>query len=330
LNEKTKNILSYFFRIVLSAALLGYLFHNMDVSKVGESFRNADMTYMFFAFVTFLVIHAFLLLRWKIMIDALGLKVPFSAIVHYFFVGLFFNLFLPTSTGGDIVKVIGLCRYTEHKPKVVASAVLDRLSGFIGMMILALIAYACGHRLINQPSLLISIALIGLIPVSLLSVLFSEKIYGFCCRIFDHWPKVKKPLMDLHYDIALLKHRKDAFFWVVGVSLICQVILALTFFLVAKALHQDVAFMYFLIFVPLICVASSLPSIGGLGVRDAGSVYLFAKAGVSATTAVGLSLMNFVFMVIVGLIGGVLYVTALSSGRVQHHQKRAGIGAVGP
>ena len=102
-------------------------------------------------------------------------------------------------------------------------------------------------------------------------------------------------------------------------------IFAYIFYLVARSLHQEVKMIYFLIFVPLICVISSLPSIGGLGVRDAGSAYLFAKVGVEAATAVSISLINFLFMIITGLVGGVIYVTALSSRRVQHCQTESPI-----
>ena len=58
---------------------------------------------------------------------------------------------------------------------------------------------------------------------------------------------------------------------------------------------------------PLICVASSVPSIGGLGVREAGTAFLLAKVGVDSGVAVSISLINFLFMVLVGLLGALIY-----------------------
>jgi len=92
-----------------------------------------------------------------------------------------------------------------------------------------------------------------------------------------------------------------------GRTCLPQITMAFTFFLVAKALHQDVALLYFLIFVPLICVASAMPSIGGLGVREAGAAFLLAKVGVESGVAVSISLINFIYMVLVGLLGGVIF-----------------------
>jgi uncharacterized membrane protein YbhN (UPF0104 family) len=78
---------------------------------------------------------------------------------------------------------------------------------------------------------------------------------------------------------------------------------------------------YFLIFIPMVCVASTFPSIGGLGVREAGAVYLFARIGIDSGIAASLSLINFLFMVVIGLIGGVFYVTTVSSRRLQHNSQ---------
>jgi uncharacterized membrane protein YbhN (UPF0104 family) len=102
-------------------------------------------------------------------------------------------------------------------------------------------------------------------------------------------------------------------------------LLAYVYFIVAKALHQDINFLYFLIFSPLICVATALPSIGGLGVREMGWAYLLGKVGVAQGVAVSISLINFLFMVIVGLIGGAMYVLTFFDRRVQPHQAKSGV-----
>jgi uncharacterized membrane protein YbhN (UPF0104 family) len=151
---------------------------------------------------------------------------------------------------------------------------------------------------------------LALLVAGMALILFNETLFSLGCRLFSPFPKIKSGLMNMHYNIALLKSKRAAIYLAVGISSLMQIILAFSFYLVARALHQPIGFIYFIIFVPIICVAASLPSIGGLGVRDAGSVYLFSKIGVDAATAVSLSLINFLFMVIVGLIGGVVYVAA--------------------
>ena len=325
-NPSLKNFLSLFFRLALSGALLIYLFRRMDTASMLEALSKTDGRTLAGAGLLFFLIHGILLLRWLIFLKALKLTVPLGSIVRYFFVGLFFNLFLPSSTGGDVVKALGVCRHTPHKAKVVASVVLDRLSGFVAIVLVALLSFLLGYRWIQDRSLLFSILVLGALGSLILTVLFNEKLFSWGCRVFGRFPKLKNGLMNLHYDIAFFKDRPQAILWAVGVSCLSQVILSLTFFWTARALHQDIPLIYFLIFVPMICVAASLPSIAGLGVRDAGAAHLFAKIGVAPSVAVSMTLINFAFMVVIGLIGGIVYVSCVPSRWVQHRPSHTGVG----
>ena len=307
MKKKAKAVLSFLGRFGLSAVLLIYLFKTMDLEKTVSVIKSADLTFILAALGVFLVINLVILTRWYLFVRALELKVPFIAVVRYFFIGLFGNLFLPSAIGGDVIKIFGLCRYTPSKAKVVASVILDRLSGFAGMVTVAVAAFGLGYSFINDPSLFLPIGVMAVVSAVLATVLLVERIYEFGCRVFSSFPKIKEKFMNVHYDLVLIKGRKSSAFLAVGMSCLAQILLAVSFYLTARALHQDVAVIYFMVFVPMICVASSLPSIGGLGVREAGAAYFLAKVGVDSGVAVSISLMSFVFMVLVGLIGGVFY-----------------------
>ncbi|MDP8212467.1 MAG: lysylphosphatidylglycerol synthase transmembrane domain-containing protein [Candidatus Zapsychrus exili] len=307
LGEKTKNVLSFFMRIACSALLLFYLFKQIDIEGTINVIKSANMIYILYAGIVFLFINVFLLYRWVIYIRALDLSVKLSSVTRYFLAGLFGNLFLPSAIGGDLIKIIGLCKNSDKKPTVVASVLLDRLSGFIAIVLVAITAFTLGYNVIDDKTLLFPIVILGIVFFGFITVLFNERAYSFACKIFNKFPKIKNNLMELHYDIALLKNKKREGWKAIALSCLCQVIFSFTFYLTAKALHQDINIIYFLIFVPLICVAGALPSIGGLGAREAGAAFLFAKIGVESGIAVSISLVNFLFMVIVGIIGGIIY-----------------------
>lgn len=319
MTDKLKNIFWFFLRFGLSFLLLGYLFKKIDFQKTQDVLKSADLNFILFAFLFFIFIHVLLLIRWHIFIRALDLSVSIFDMVRYFFIGLFGNLFLPSSIGGDIIKILGLCKGNDQKAKVVASVVLDRLSGFAGIVVVAVTVFTFGYGYVNEPSLLIPIVVIAAASILIAAFLFNTAIYSFGCRIFNAIPKIKDSLMKMHHDIGLLNNRKLEGFKAIGMSCLSQATLSVVFFLIAKAFHQDINFIYFLIFIPLICVASSLPSIGGLGIREAGAAYLFGKIGVDSGIAVSISLITFLFMVVVGLTGGLYYVITLYSRRVQHH-----------
>ena len=318
-----KNIVSFFMRVGLSGALLWYLFSKIDTAKIWEVLRGARFEFLVYAFIIFFVVNLILLLRWFIFIKALGVSSPVRDIVRYYFIGLFGNLFLPSSIGGDILKIYGLCRNSSQKTKVVASVLLDRLSGFAAIVLVSVVAFTVGYRLLEEAALLIPITGVAALAGLFACILFNENVFSFCSRIFSKLPKVQQALMGFHHDVALMKGKRREGFGAIAVSCFAQVVYAVCWYLIARALSQDVSVVYFLIFVPLTCIAASFPSIGGLGVREVGTVYLFGKAGMDPGVAASISLINFFFMVIVGLIGGLAYVLTLSPGRVQYHPSDA-------
>ena len=327
MREQIKNAFSFLLRFGLSAALLVWLFTKIDFKHMWEAVKGSDWRYMTVAGIVFFAINFLILWRWRILMKAVGLKANRWTSTRWFFIGLFCNLFLPSSVGGDVIKGIGLANETGNKPKVFASIVLDRLIGFSGIVILASVAFFFGRAVVQDHAVIIAILSMTFISIALGLILFSHRIFSFTCRAFSSWPKMKQSLMNMHEDIVLLKGKQKQAWETIGISILAQLILAFEFCLTAKGMHQDIGLVYFIIFSPIVCVVTSLPSIGGLGVREIGWVYLLQKVGVHQGVALGLSLINFGFMVLTGLFGGLLYVSTLSARRVQHHSSSPSDGA---
>lgn len=324
MKEQMKSALSFLGRLALSSVLLAWLFKYIDWKDILQALRSADLGLLTWAFAINFVIQMICLVRWILLMKALNLSAPWGATFRYFFIGLFCNLFLPTSIGGDVVKAIGMSRSVGNKPKVFASVVLDRLSGFGGLVVLALVAYLFGHQVIDAPAVMIPVVALTVLSLAIGLMLFHEKVYTFCYRIFLPIPRVHKALMDMHADVVLMKARKRTALGCVMMSAMIQVMGAYMYYLIAVALGQHVSLMYFMVVAPIVCAVTFLPSIGGLGVREVGWVYFLARVGVDKGIAASISLISFFFVVVIGVLGGVFYVTSGSSRRVQCSAADAG------
>jgi len=310
---------------VLSIGLLAWLFLTIDYKHIWQAIKGADMRYMSAAGVIFYLINYLIIWRWRILMKAVGLKANALTSMRWFFLGSFCNLAPISTAGSDVIKGLGLAHETGHRPKVFASIVLDRLSGFAGIVILAAIAFLFGHGIIANKLVVLAIVMMSLVSGMIVVVLFSHRIFSFACRAFEVWPKVKDGLMRLHYDIVLLKGKQKRGWESIMISIVAQIVLAIEFYLSAKGLHQNIPLVYFIIFSPIVCIVTSLPSIGGLGFREISWVYLLPLVGVSKEMAGGLSLVNSAFTIIAGLLGGLFYVTTLSFGRIQYPQADGGL-----
>lgn len=303
---------------LISVILLVLLFSRIDYKDTWEAIKSADINYLIAAFFIFILSTIMILWRWMILMKALNLKFKRFSSVRWFFMGLFLNLLLPSA--GDAFRGLGLSKETGDKTKVFASIVLDRLIGFVSIVIVAVVAFLFNYKTIQNMVVVISIISMVIILTMVVFVLFNHRIYSLVCRVFSSWPKFKNSLMKLHYDIVLMKGKVWEGIGTIILSIGSQIVYASEFYLIAKAMHLKVSFGYFVIFSPLVCVVSFLPSIGGLGVREFGWVSLLKILGVPEAVASGLSLISFSLMVIVCLLGGIFYVSTLSTRRVQHHQ----------
>ncbi len=327
MTEKVKNIVSFLGRLALSAGLLAWIFSFVNWREMFGVMKGADVGFLLWAAAVHFLIQGIVLVRWYLFMNALKLEVSAGMVCRYYFIGLFCNLFLPTAIGGDLVKAIGLSRRAGQKPKVFASVVLDRLSGFAGIVVVAALAYVFGSKLINEPSMIIPIAVLTVLSLAVGGMLFSQPVYRFFGGLFRAVPRVHKGILQMHEDVLLMRGKKRTGLACVMLSCLVQALSAYLFYLLALALHQQVHFMPFLVFTPIVAVITFLPSIGGLGVREVGWVYFLAKIGLAQGVAVSLSLLSFFYIIITGLIGGLIYVTTVPSGRVQCDETDPGAGS---
>jgi len=316
LKKKIKNLLNFLLRIGLSLGLIVFLLRKIDFRQVFSLIRTADLAYLSLAAFLFLICNTLLLLRWNLLIKGLDVHIPFSQVVRSFFIGLFFNVFLPSSAGGDVARIINIFSHTPHRARAVASVVLDRLSGFISLVLICGVSLILGYKYVNDSSIYLILAAFLFLLVGMIFVLFSRRLFSWVSRIFSKAPHIANKLTSLNDSFVFFRNRYGVIAISIIISIVAQVVFFWASYYIIRSFHTEVGMIYFMIFIPIITLVTSLPiSMGGLGVRDASSVYFFNKVGVSSSMALGLSLMSFVFVTGVGLLGGLVYVLTLPSKR---------------
>jgi len=314
-----KKLFTIILRISISVILLVFLFKQVDKKSLLEIIKNADKPILSLAFFISFLIYLLCLLRWQMLLKAAKIYLPLKRIIIAFAGGVFFSLFLPSSIGGDLVRSIDLATHTKKPREVVATVLLDRLSGYVGLVIIALLAVIFGWKLIRDTSVLISITIITGILFIILLALFNNFLFSKINKLL-HSPtagKIKESLRNLHQEIHIFKQHKKIIANNLILSIIIQIIGPLAFYITALSLGIKTNIIYFFIFVPIIGAITLLPiSIGGLGLRDATTIYFFTKIGVSKDLAFALSLTSFLFIVIYGALGGIIYVLTVHHRRI--------------
>jgi glycosyltransferase 2 family protein len=318
-----KKIFSIFLRIAITVALLVFLFKQVDERAMLAVIRKADKGLLLAACAIFSLTYILCLYRWQMLLKAAKLDLPLTRVIISFSGGIFFSLFLPSSIGGDFMRSIDLALHTKKPRQVVATVLLDRLSGYIALVVLTLAALFLGRGLIHNKSVVLSVALLTAILIVVLLVLFNSYVYSKVNQLL-HSPRagrIRRAIKNIHQEINQFGVHRGVIARNIAVSLIAQTITPITFYLIALALGVRLKMVYFFIFLPIIGAVTLLPiSIGGLGIRDTLTVFFFGQVGMVKDTAFAMSLLSFSFILLYGILGGLIYVFTIHHRRVQYHQ----------
>jgi uncharacterized protein (TIRG00374 family) len=311
---RLKRFFSLSLRFGISIILVAVLFkfNKIDLYSLVAEIRAADKGLLALAFLIFFFIYVLCLFRWEMLLRALDFKLPLKRIILSFCGGIYFSLLLPSTVGGDLTRSIDLGTHTRKPRTIVASVLLDRLSGYVGLVTLVLFSLFLGRQLIkDDQGILIPIAIIISILLVILAVLFNKSLYSLINRLLGSPKagKIREGIKNLHEELHIFRHKKKVILFNLALSLFIQSITPLTAYIIALALGIKIDIVYFFIFLPIIGAITLLPiSIGGLGLRENMTIFFLAKAGIDQNSALAISLINFSFIVFYACIGGLVYV----------------------
>ena len=298
-------------RIVLGVVLLVWVFRQVHWKELLEQLAHARHEWIVAAF---LVNSAGLLLgawRWRLLLAAVGRRVPMPYLFGSYLVGLFFNNFLPSNVGGDVIRAAGARKKsggsrTEHLTVVL----VERMIGLLATLCLGGVAALAGHAAWLGTKA--TVGLIGALFVSAagLFVALHEGTRGLVHRILPRLPGafVRRTIDKMLTAFELFSRSPGALAGNFALSLGFQFLLIVHFWLIQFAFGQHEPFQTFLVVVPLVFTAMMLPvGINGLGVREWAFVALLTRAGFDAATALALSLASYGIAVLQGLLGGAVH-----------------------
>ncbi|MDD5482828.1 MAG: lysylphosphatidylglycerol synthase transmembrane domain-containing protein [Kiritimatiellae bacterium] len=267
--------------------------------------------------------------RWKIILNAQGLRMAWSRVFCVSFIGQFFNSFMFGSTGGDLARAYYAAKETHHKKtEAVATVVIDRMVGLAaldliaGVMLLARFNFFRQHWSTHLPALI----LVGMIFMTIAAMLIIFNI-----RIFKNWPVFRfvahhptlGPLVRrLLISIYLYRRRTKILLKTALLSFAIHFLIILQCYCLGKSLQINITLIDYITVIPLIMSIAALPiTPGGLGIREGLAVTMLGAMNVSASQALPLSLMVYFTAVIISLIGGFIFLGyTAGAGRTVHDE----------
>ena len=256
--------------------------------------------------------------KWQILMKALNFRFRINELIRLYWVATFFQNFLPTSVGGDVVRITVL-RNTKRLAQVTASILIERLTGFITLLALSFLVFLLRPNYFNLGD---QEVIIWLILASLLLFIFALLLYGqkiikvFKCSIFRKQKMIKSILSKFEkvlVSVGIYRKEKITIIYAFIVSLFFYLSLIVFQYLAFFSLGIEVPFIEVFLLAPLIPLISILPiSLNGIGIAEGAFVILYTQLGISPEQALAVALLRRILLLVFSLVGGIF----ILSGRV--------------
>jgi uncharacterized protein (TIRG00374 family) len=297
-------------KLLFSVLLLTILFQRADLAVFLRTLQALPLQLFLGCVGLYFLGYVISTVRWQRLLFAEGIRLPLWRLALVYFEGAFFNLFLPTLIGGDIVRGYAIYRITRGHDASIASILVDRLSGFAALIVIALVALGLAYGEVRDPQVAAMILGVAAAFFTMIAVLLNERVKTYASGLLRGigLTRFQVKLQGMVEALHRYRGHHRALSQALLLSALLQGLIILTYYLIGTGLNLGVPIAYFFLYVPLITFVAMLPvSVAGLGVREGGAVYFFAKVGVDAATALSMSLAWFSLTLIVSSLGGLAF-----------------------
>jgi len=285
-NLKIKKTLKLLIKIVVSGLAIYYVASKLDFKEMITAFKSVSIGLLLIALITYTLSQYFAAERLNCLFRKININLSIIENLKLYWLGLFYNLFLPGGVGGDGYKIYFLDKYLKTGVKKTLGVILtDRVSGLVVIAIfLSFFSYFINYELPSLNLIWFSLSLKNLlwilIPVAIICFYFFIRIVN----------------------VSLL----GVFFPVLGRAFVVQILQMITALIILLSLNmngtENIGNYLFLFF--LSAVMSSIPiTLGGIGVRELTFLWGAQYLGIDPNTAVALSLLFYATSAIIALPG---------------------------
>lgn len=312
------------FRLLASVVLIAIVLYFADISDVIATLADVRVEWLGVAILCQLLGPMIISARWQKLLAAQGVTPRWRYLFASTLMSTFFRQFLPTIVGGDVIRAHHAMKAGAPTSVALMSLVVDRLSGLIALLILAIVGTLVAPTISERlPDVWIWISGTGIALCLALAVVFfgAPGVRTLPARTLQNplLAKARSLLGKFSSALSLYRGQHKVLVLALLLSLALQFNVVIFIWAISMALDLQLSLAVFFVVVPIAIMVMMLPiSINGIGLREGIYIFLLGSWGVSAAQAVSLAWIEYGIFLLFGLIGGVIY--GVSNMRPDHSE----------
>jgi glycosyltransferase 2 family protein len=314
-SSPTRRRLILLAKIVVSVALLWLLVTRSDVPRLWAYARSASLVWLGAALALYFLMVVASAWRWGLLLEAQGVHLRARVLTESFLVATFFNNFLPSNIGGDVVRIADTAKPARSRTLAASVVLIDRGIGLLGLVLVAAVAATVtatsGGIEGPVPSYALWLGFAGAVGVAVPAVLAPhglERLLSPLRAAHPEWVGAK--LQQLTGVFTRFREAPGALAGCFVGALVVQALLVAFYAAVAHSIKVPVSPWHMAVVVPMSFLVQMLPvSVNGFGLREATFSLYFTRLGLPIEAALVVSLVGAGLMMVFSLSGAAVYVT---------------------
>ncbi len=299
-----RRALSVLVKLTLSGLLLYLALNWVNIGTVASRLSQIDLRWMVLAILVPLAQTFLLTMRWQKIIGQCGAELPLGQLFRFAMIALFFNQTLPSSVGGDAMRIWLAGKQTSWRIAAY-SVLIDRVVGVVSLAIVVTACLPWTLSLVRNPVGRSALLLIGLGCIT--AGVFFVSLAWQRLRILQRWAPTRHLAATATVALGILRSPR-ALPPIFGLSFAIHLLTAVIAWCAARSVGANLSFAYALFLVlPVILIAIVPISVAGWGVREGVMVAAFGYAGLPPSDGLIVSLLFGACYLVVGGIGGLVW-----------------------
>lgn len=299
-------------RIIVSGGLLLYLIWRSNPAKIWESWHDAHLRLIALALILQFLGVALSAAKWWVLLRARGLRLSFTWLLGAYLAGQFANNFLPTTVGGDALRVAQLGRRIGSYSQASASVFIERLTGFIALSLIANLALVVSYLQVTGTPL-VTTPLLRLLTVGFTLAAIAGMVASFAAPRLERLigPRLpamaQRPLQKVTRALADYAPTGRWLALVLAMSLLFQILWVVIHVVCGWALGIEAPLLLYAVMAPITDILGLAPIfVNNLGAREVVFTLYLAQVGVTQETALALAFMIFAVRLAISVLGGLV------------------------
>ena len=292
-------------RLGVSGLFMAWVIRKVDWREFGRTIGHVDPTFLGLSIALMPLIVAVSAWKTRVLMMARGHAISLPACIRLYLIGMFFNNFLPTNVGGDVVRGYMLGQRTGEMAEAMACVFVERLTGLMTLAWMVVVAAFFAPDEVTDARIRGSVLLfLGLCAV-LFWLIFDRRFRRFTAarqRI-----KLVAKIGRFQDAVQTFHGHRGAMGWCLALSVAFYLLAALNIYWSARAFRAALSYPQGFLVTPIVAVVSMFPSVGGIGVAEWAYVYGLGRFGLAPTVALSTAFLIRVKVVVLSLIGGWSY-----------------------